>query len=159
MIFAGCGVNALSGLQVSLFTVEPISVAHRAHRRMRRKRLIRPTGFAVYRRANKHRATGHIAGCGLNALSSLQASLFAVGPISVAHRAVNALSGLQVSLFAVGPISVAHRAHRRIRRDRLIRPTTQRNCCPALSVAATFRAVIRTLSLAFFSASSRVQMV
>jgi HPt (histidine-containing phosphotransfer) domain-containing protein len=41
------------------------------------------------------------------------------------------------------------------RRDRLIQPTTQRNCCPALSVAATFRAVIRTLSLAFFSASSR----
>ena len=142
MIFAGCGVNALSGLQVSLFTVEPISVVHRAVNALSG---LQVSLFTVGPISVAHRA--------VNALSSLQASLFAVGPISVAHRAVNALSGLQVSLFALGPISVAHRAHRRMRL------TIQRNCCPALSVAATFRAVIRTLSLAFFSASSRVQMV
>jgi len=147
VIFAGCGVNALSGLQVSLLTVEPISVVHRAVNALSS---LQASLFAVGPISVAHRA--------VNALSGLQVSLFTVEPISVAHRAVNALSGLQASLFTVGPISVAHRAHRQIRRKRLIRPTTQRNCCPALSVAATFRAVIRTLSLAFFSASSRVQM-
>ncbi|MEB2419978.1 hypothetical protein, partial [Citrobacter sp. R-1.5.2] len=65
-------------------TVGPISAAHRAHRRRRHQRLFRPTGFAVYHRPDKRRAIGHIAGCGVNALSGLQVSLYTTGPISVA---------------------------------------------------------------------------
>ncbi|EFF06603.1 yahH, partial [Escherichia coli B185] len=74
-VHAGCGVNALSGLQVAQEFVGLISVAHQA--------------FVT------------IAGCGVNALSGLRMAQESVGLISVAHQAfvtiagcgVNALSG------------------------------------------------------------------
>ncbi|EJH5036622.1 hypothetical protein, partial [Escherichia coli] len=59
---AGCGVNALSGLQVAQEFVGLISVAHQA--------------FVT------------IAGCGVNALSGLRVAREFVGLISVAHQAI-----------------------------------------------------------------------
>ncbi|MFP1528222.1 hypothetical protein ACLB1R_18140 [Escherichia coli] len=75
-VHAGCGANALSGLQVAQEFVGLISVAHLE-------------AFVT------------IAGCGVNAFSGLRMAQESVGLISVAHQAfvtiagcgVNALSG------------------------------------------------------------------